>query len=382
MGVIQRIRKMTNDRPKILLIDDEPAICEACQQIFTENNYLVEIAQNGTEGLKKFEEFNPDVVFIDLKMPGISGNEVLRKIIEKKTDAIPIVITGYASIESAVESMKNGAFDFLPKPFTSEELLMITKRGLERKRILAEKKRLESEKERMRQNFISLVSHELRTPLVAVIQYLEVLSGGMAGQISDQQKNILERMKIRLKELLDIINRWLKLARIEELNLKENFQEFEIKEVIEESVEMLKPLFQEKKINIVSNLSNEAIRIFGDRDLIKEVFVNIITNGIKYNREKGSLFINSRINGEFVVTEIIDTGIGISEDEIKRLGEEFYRVKREGIAGGSGLGLSIVKKILEIHNGKLEIKSKIDEGSNFSVYLPIAISQSRKEKKE
>ncbi|MEO0142359.1 MAG: hybrid sensor histidine kinase/response regulator, partial [candidate division WOR-3 bacterium] len=335
-----------------------------------------------TEGLKKFEEFNPDVVFIDLKMPGISGNEVLRKIIEKKTDAIPIVITGYASIESAVESMKNGAFDFLPKPFTSEELLMITKRGLERKRILAEKKRLESEKERMRQNFISLVSHELRTPLVAVIQYLEVLSGGMAGQISDQQKNILERMKIRLKELLDIINRWLKLARIEELNLKENFQEFEIKEVIEESVEMLKPLFQEKKINIVSNLSNEAIRIFGDRDLIKEVFVNIITNGIKYNREKGSLFINSRINGEFVVTEIIDTGIGISEDEIKRLGEEFYRVKREGIAGGSGLGLSIVKKILEIHNGKLEIKSKIDEGSNFSVYLPIAISQSRKEKKE
>lgn len=365
--------------PKILVIDDEPAICDACNQIFTEKKYQIEVALNGTDGLKKFDEFKPDIVFIDLKMPGIAGMDVLREIVNRKTTAIPIVITGYASIESAVESMKNGAYDFLPKPFTIDELLIITERALERKYIIDEKKKIESEKELMRQNFISLVSHELRTPLVAVMQYLEVLSGGIAGQIPEQQKNIIERMKIRLNELLNLINRWLKLARIEELNLKENFQDFVLKELIDETLELLRPLVQERCINVEKNLGTETLKIFGDRDLIKEVFVNVITNGIKYNREGGSLFINCKANGEFVVTEITDTGIGISEDEIKRLGEEFYRVKHEGVASGSGLGLAIVKKILDIHNGRFEIRSKIDEGSTFVVYLPLSKGEEKKE---
>ncbi|MGB9720325.1 MAG: response regulator [bacterium] len=368
--------------PKILVIDDEPSICEACCQILTERNCSVEIASNGSEGLKKFETFEPDIVFIDLKMPGVSGMDVLKTIVEENTNTIPIVITGYASIETAVESMKNGAFDFLPKPFTAEELIVITERAIAKKRDLDEKEKIEKEKEMMRQNFISLVSHELRTPLVAVIQYLEVLNGGMAGQVSEQQEQIIERMKIRLNELLDLINRWLKLARIEELNIKENFQEFSLESIIDESVELIKPLANERGIKIEKKLADKEHRIFGERDLIKEVFINLITNGIKYNQNQGSVFLNLRKNGGYIVVDITDTGIGISEDELKRLGEEFYRVKREGIASGSGLGLAIVKKILDIHNGRLEIKSRLNEGSTFSVYLPFSSNMERDEKKE
>jgi len=368
-----------NDKiPKILIIDDEQTICDACQQIFTEIKYLVEVCQNGEEGLKKFEEFKPDIIFIDLKMPGISGLDVLKKIVEQKTNAIPIVITGYASIESAVESMKNGAFDFLPKPFTVEELTIITERALEKKRLLDEKQKIESEKELMRQNFISLVSHELRTPLVAVIQYLEVLSGGMAGQVLEQQKNILDRMKIRLNELLNLINRWLKLARIEELNFKENFQEFLIDSVVDESIDLLKPLAEEKGISIEKKSVSESGTVYGDKELIKEIFINIITNGIKYNRKKGSVFINFRKNCNYIAVDITDTGMGISENELGKVGEEFYRVKREGIASGSGLGLAIVKKILDVHNGKLEMKSKLNEGSTFTIYLPLALPESKR----
>ncbi len=373
---------MKSNPPKILVIDDEPTICDACYQILTDRNYSVEIANNGQEGLEKFDYFKPDIIFIDLKMPGVSGMDVLKAVVDKKMNTVPIVITGYASIETAVESMRNGAFDFLPKPFAAEELIFITERALAKKRDLDEKDRIEREKEMMRQNFISLVSHELRTPLVAVIQYLEVLYGGMAGLVSEQQKQIIERMKIRLNELLDLINRWLKLARIEELNIKDNFQEFSLQPLIDESVEVIKPLVLEKGIKIEKNFGNEDYIIYGERDLLKEVFVNLITNGVKYNRNQGSVFITFRKNGDHLAIEITDTGIGISEDEINRLGEEFYRVKREGVASGSGLGLAIVKKILDIHNGKLEIKSKLNEGSTFTVYLPLSGNIKGQEKKE
>ncbi|MEO0206881.1 MAG: response regulator [candidate division WOR-3 bacterium] len=372
---------MKSKTPKILVIDDEPTICDACSQILTDKDYSVEIANNGSDGLKKFENSNPDVVFIDLKMPGVSGLDVLKAIVEKKTNSVPIVITGYASIETAVESMKNGAFDFLPKPFTAEELVVITERAIAKKKVLDEKEKIEKEKEMMRQNFISFVSHELRTPLVAVMQYLEVLSGGMAGAVTEQQKNILDRMKIRLNELLDLINRWLKLARIEELSLRESFQDFAIGQVVEEAIELLRPLADEKKIKIEKKIISESTRVFGDRDLIKEVFVNIITNGIKYNKEQGSVFIDCRQNGSYVAVDISDTGMGISESELSKLGEEFYRVKREGIASGSGLGLAIVKKILDIHNGKLEMKSKLNEGSTFSVYLPLTLDEGESRKR-
>jgi signal transduction histidine kinase len=372
---------MKSKSNKILIIDDEPTICDACYQILTDKYYSVEVANNGSEGLKKFEDFKPDIVFIDLKMPGVSGMDVLKTIVQKKTNTIPIVITGYASIETAVESMKNGAFDFLPKPFTAEELIVIAERAIARKKDLDEKEKIEKEKEMMRQNFISLVSHELRTPLVAVIQYLEVLYGGMAGQVSEQQKQIIERMKVRLNELLDLINRWLKLARIEELNIKDNFQEFSLEPIIDESVELIKPLALEKGIKIEKKSIDSDYKIFGERDLIKEVFINLITNGVKYNKNQGSVFINFRKNGDYIAVDITDTGIGISEDELNRLGEEFYRVKREGIASGSGLGLAIVKKILDIHNGRLEIQSKINQGSTFTVYLPFSINMEKDEKR-
>jgi two-component system phosphate regulon sensor histidine kinase PhoR len=178
-----------------------------------------------------------------------------------------------------------------------------------------------------------------------------------------------------------LINRWLKLARIEELNIKDNFQEFSLEPIIDESVELIKPLALEKGIKIEKKSIDSDYKIFGERDLIKEVFINLITNGVKYNQNQGSVSINFRKNGDYIAVDITDTGIGISEDELNRLGEEFYRVKREGIASGSGLGLAIVKKILDIHNGRLEIQSKINQGSTFTVYLPFSINMERDEKR-
>ncbi|MBE0432287.1 response regulator [candidate division WOR-3 bacterium] len=358
------------ESPRILIIDDEKAICDACAQILSQEHYVVEVRHDGESGLAVLDEFRPDVVFVDLKMPGLSGIEVLSRIRERDATIVSIVITGFATIESAVDSMKVGAFDFLPKPFSPDQLRIITKRALASRMALLEAARLRDEKEKMRQNYISMVSHELRIPLVAVMQYLEVLRNGFAGSISDEQSRIMTRMKVRLSELLALIDRWLKLSRLEELKLQEGFRQFALQPVVEEAIELINPLAVEHKITVTSRLGNGAAIVYGEREMIKEVLVNLINNGIKYNKEGGTVTVALKDSDDFWVLDISDTGAGIPQEDIPRVGEEFFRVRREGSAAGSGIGLAIVKKIIDIHDGKLAIESALDQGSTFSVYLP------------
>jgi signal transduction histidine kinase len=362
---------------RILIIDDEAVICDSCAQVFSEDGYVVETSLEGSTGLRKIDNFKPDIIFIDLKMPGINGMEVLEKVIEKDTNIVPVVITGFATIDSAVESMKRGAFDFLPKPFTPEELRIITKRALEKRRVMVEAARLRIEKERMRQNFISLVAHELRTPLAAVTQLLEVFASGSVGVVSQEQTRIIGRMKIRLRELILLIDRWLKLTRIEESKLKEGFSDFRLATVIEDAADLVKPLAQERNVRVDIDITNRDILVHGDEEMVKEVFVNLLSNGIKYNHAGGIVKVTPREKNDYWIIDVRDTGIGIAEQDIIHMGEEFYRVKREGSTAGSGLGLAIVKKILDIHDGRLEIHSELDQGSTFSIYLPLTSTETR-----
>ncbi|OGC42050.1 hypothetical protein A2Y85_00485 [candidate division WOR-3 bacterium RBG_13_43_14] len=223
----------------------------------------------------------------------------------------------------------------------------------------------------MRQNFISLVSHEMRTPLVAAMQYLELMGGNIVGALNTEQTRIVNRMKSRLSDLLALIDRWLELARIEDHQVTDDFETFDFSPVVKEALEIIKPLADEKKIKI-RDMSGDDVKLNGDRNMIKEIIVNLVSNGIKYNREGGEVTVQKKQESGFIVIDISDTGFGIPEEELGRIGKEFYRVKREGLAVGFGLGLAIVKKILDIHNGRLEIKSAVDQGSTFRMYLPIS----------
>jgi len=338
---------MGMEKVKILIIDDEETICDACSKMLSKEGYILETCCDGTSGLMKFDKFLPDIVFVDLKMPGMSGLDVLRRISTKDRNVVMIVITAYASIESAVESMKKGAFDFLPKPFSPAEFFM--------------------------------VSHELRTPLVAVMQYIEVLSHGMVGVVSAEQNRIIQRMKFRLNELLLLIDRWLKLSMLEKTSMQEEFHDFEMISLINDIVDLLNPTAQEKSVCIQVKSTFDRVTACGNKEMIKEVFINLISNAIKYNRENGTVAIQFGEVKDFWVIDVIDTGVGISEEEIPHIMDEFYRVKTEGRCAGAGLGLAIVKKILEIHNGRLEIRSEVKQGSTFSVYLPRALTKLRRD---
>ena len=198
------------DKLKILIIDDEEVVLDSCTMILEEGNYQVNTAENGELGLKFASEIHPDLIFVDLKMPGISGFEVIERIREIDPTAVIVVITGYATVSSAVEAMQKGAYDFLPKPFTPDEFRLITSRGLEKRSLLLETMALRREKEALREQFAAIVSHELRSPLGAIQQNLFALSLELADTLNEEQRNRLDRMKVRIDDLLKIINTWLR----------------------------------------------------------------------------------------------------------------------------------------------------------------------------
>ena len=364
--------KMMSKKSTILVIDDEETMRDACQQVLSKNGYDTETSADGADGLRKVRELTPDLVLVDLKMPGISGMEVLEKIGKIDSTIISIVITGYATIESAVEAMKRGAYDFLPKPFTPDELRIIIKRGLEKRKLALESLSLRREKEKIEKNFISMVSHELRRPLIDVQEYLEVVRGGITGKLTLQQKKILEKTSGQINTLLVLIKDWLDMSRIEAGRMLENLESLDFSQILNKTVDLLRGKIKSKKITLEVNIPPHLPLIKGEKLSIERVFTNLICNAIDYNREEGKISVKAKEEGEYVIVEVSDTGIGISQKDIPFIFDEFFRVKNRKTQHitGSGLGLSIVKKIVEAHKGSIEVRSKPGKGSTFTVLLP------------
>lgn len=360
------------NRKRILVIDDEESMRDSCTQILRKDRYGVETAPDGDSGLRKVRETNPDLVLIDLKMPGMSGMEVLEQIKTIDPSITSVVITGYATIESAVEATKRGAYDYLPKPFTPDELRIIVKRGLERRTLTLDAEALREERRKLQDNFITLVSHELRTPLVAVQQYCDTIAEGFAGEVASGQRKMLERIRDRVSGMLKLIGDWLNLARIEEGKLVHNFKLISLRTVITQAVEDLRMAAEAQEITTEIQCPPGDALIEGDEETMRLVFANLIGNAIKYNSKRGRVEIKIEEDQDWVRVAVTDTGLGIPEESLPFIFDQFYRVKRkeQEDSTGSGLGLSIAKRIIEAHSGAIRVASELGRGSTFTVLLP------------
>jgi len=371
---IKKERNMLEKTPFILVVDDEESMRDSCSKILKKDGFLADTAKDGYTGLEKIEKNKPDLVLIDLKMPGISGMEVLEKIKEIDPNIIPVVITGYSTVESAVEAMKRGAYDFLPKPFSPEELRIIIRRGLERRKLILEKKSLQKEKKLIEENFITMVSHQLRSPLVAIQQYFEVILAGMVGEVQEKPKEMILRSRSRLEGLLNLINDWLDVARLDSGQIVDNIEPLSLKKVIKKIIEDMRPLTQDDNISLELGSCSENDLVQGDKETLEQVFSNLITNAIRYNKPKGRVIITIKENKDFISAEVKDTGIGITKEQLPFIFDQFYRVKRgeDHKIKGTGLGLSIAKKIVDAHGGSIKASSELGKGSRFTVLLPKA----------
>ncbi|OGO14362.1 MAG: hypothetical protein A2Y53_04585 [Chloroflexi bacterium RBG_16_47_49] len=358
-------------KSKILIIDDEEVVSDSCTLILEGSDYTVRTAEDGASGLKLVNELQPDLVFIDLKMPGIQGIEVLEKITESNPTIVSIVITGYATVTSAVEAMKKGAYDFLPKPFTPDEFRLITKRGLERRKLMLETIALRKEKEILRENFAAIVSHELKSPLGAIQQNLYALNDELSAVLTENQKTRFERMKSRIDDLIKLIHLWLRGMSIDIGKISENFASISISTVISKAMESVEPHAKRKDIQILTSIDESICPIEGEEVSFEEALVNIMGNAIKYSFPGSQISVKAKQAGDNIIITISDTGVGISKEELPYILVDFYKGKSgKEIEDSHGLGLTISRRIIEAHKGMISVESEQGKGTTFSISVP------------
>ncbi|TAK33579.1 MAG: HAMP domain-containing histidine kinase [Chloroflexota bacterium] len=245
-------------------------------------------------------------------------------------------------------------------------------------RLEVEEARLESayaqlqQTEQTKSKFMRKVSHELRAPLAAVQSLLGTVLQGLTGPLPDEARELLERASIRTRELVSTVNDLLVLSRMREAHLDQVRERLSIADVAAESVALFKPQAAEKGLDLEAQISDQLPEVLADRVAIEEMFSNLLSNAIKYTPPGGNVRLQVfSTNGE-VSVQVSDTGIGISEDELKRIFDEYYRTERarELEPQGTGLGLAIVKAIVDRQGGSINVRSEPEKGTTFDVRLP------------
>jgi signal transduction histidine kinase len=363
--------------PKVLVIDDEEISRISCERILKRIGIETTKAASGREGLDLLLGEPHDLVLVDLKMPEMDGMEVARRIRNFDPSIVTIIITGYATIETAVTAIKEGAYDYLPKPFTPDELVIVVRRGLEKRRLDRESQVLRQEKEAMERNFVTMVTHQLRSPLGAIYQYFEVLLSDLGGTLSEMQHEMIERARERLDGLLQLINDWLDMNRIQAGDIGHRLEACPLSPCVSAALAGLEMAAIDKRLSVCVNIPSDLPDVCIDPDTFREVLSNLIANAIKYNRPEGRVRISASETKDRVVVAIEDTGLGIDEKEIPFIFEQFYRSKAKAVRQqqGTGLGLAIAQKIVRAHGGKIEVQSRPEEGSVFSIYIDKAVKK-------
>ena len=361
-----------DDRPKILIIDDEEIVIDSCTQILKNGSFQIASASNGTDGLELMKEYHPDLVYVDLKMPGLSGFEVLDQIHEYDPTIVTVVITGFATVNSAVEAMKKGTYDFLPKPFTPDELRLITKRGLERRQLVLETIALRREKELLREHFAAIVSHELKSPLGAVQQNLYVLADDLSDIFTEEQSAKIKRLQIRIADLVKLINTWLRSISVDVSSIRDGFEPTSVPTVISKALESVQTHATRKAIDIVTSIPDNLSLVKGEEGTLVEAVVNLTGNAIKYTHMGGRISVIAEERDDQITITVTDNGVGIAQEDLPHLFEDFY-VGKSKIEGErrSGVGLAITRRIIEAHDGSISVFSDIGKGSTFVIQLPI-----------
>jgi len=227
---------------------------------------------------------------------------------------------------------------------------------------------------KMKSDFVSAVSHELRTPLTSVKGYASILMTGKMGEIPKAVKERLEKINKHSDSLVELINDLLDISRIESGRVDMKFESENIKDIVETTADLLAPQIKEKQIKLDIELPNELPNVLIDHSQIERVFINLISNAIKFTPEHGSITVSAKDVDSQIQIDIADTGAGISKADQEKIFDEFYRVENPINASlkGSGLGLTLVKYIVEAHKGKIWVESQLKKGSTFSFTLPKA----------
>lgn len=367
----------------LLVVDDEPGIRMGTERVLRnfkvgypfmeeEFSYNITEAETGEQAIEMIESSNIDIMLLDNKLPGMDGIEVLEYVKNKNIDISIVMITSYASLDLAVKATNMGAFSFVPKPFTPEELRTSIENVTKHLFLKRMTRQMREEGKQNQFQFLSVLSHELKSPLNAVEGYLEIILQKQVGDSVDDYKTMLERSIERLKGMRNLIMDLIDLTRIESGKKSRDIRNLDLYQIAKRVVDTIEPMAIQKNVNIHFDVP-EDIFIKADSLEIEIILNNFMSNAVKYNKDGGKVFLYISKTDDNYVISIEDTGIGISEEDQKLLFQDFVRIKNNKTKNitGSGLGLSIAKKLISLYNGSVEMYSKVDEGTRFIIKLPI-----------
>lgn len=367
---------------KVLVIDDEPGIRSGVVRIlsnfhvtypFMDEDYTFEVFEAGTgeEGLSFIERDIPDLLLLDNKLPGIQGIEVLEYIRKRNYDIVVAMITSYASLDVAIRATRDGAIDFITKPFTPQELKSSIENIAKQLYLKRITHKLNQEGKKIRYQFLSVLSHELKAPLNALEGYLRMMQEKQSGEKIEDYATLIDRSLTRVQGMRNLIMDLLDFTKIRLERKEEKIQEVNLSEVASGAIITAQPYAIQMDVSINLDIRTDVV-IMADPDDMEIIFNNLISNAVKYNKAGGKVDITIDSSDNEAILIFADTGIGITKDDTENLFTEFVRIKNEKTRNisGSGLGLSIVKKVIGLYHGTIKVESTPEVGTVFTIRLP------------
>jgi two-component system, sensor histidine kinase and response regulator len=383
-------------RQKILIVDDNPKNRAICEEIFQDRYDLVQ-ADDGLTALRLVREIQPDVVLLDVMMPGLDGYQVCQRMkTDPETGHIPVIIvSAKGQTNEIIEGFDSRADDYIVKPFVNSELrarvtatlrlkqaqdeLQQANRQLqEHTRKLEEANERLKELDRIKAGFTAMLVHDLRSPLSVVQVTLQMLESDALVLQSEYQTLIRESLS-SCNELFELTSDLMEIFRSESTTMVLSKGQISLQRLVEEPVRQATVLARKKDIAIELNLPSTLPDVRVDAYKMQRAMTNLLANAVKFTPRGGSISLNVSLEeaaspdspSSMVLVEVIDSGDGIPPHDLPYIFDPYYQANTKNSAIGSGLGLAIVKRVVVAHGGEVAVKSKLGQGSRFSIRLPL-----------
>ncbi len=377
---------------RILVVDDDEVIRQLLNEALTMEGYRPTTVKSGEEAVRILKTSQFDVIITDLSMPGMSGLELIRQTNEEHPDVPKIIITGAGTLEDAIESIRIGAYDYIRKPLNLGELWIVLNRAVRNRRLVQSnqeyQRQLQESNQRLEQrvrerteelvrsmrlkdDFLSHLSHEILTPLAPLKGYLSIIRQNLedretvmesldaAGQEATRLQGVLEGL-IDLSQLV--------AGKAEVLRMPTD-----LNGCIEQAIEAGRESASHKGLSLSLDLDPDLPPVIADPSKIEQIITNLLANAIKFSREGGAVTLASFRQEDMVCLKVCDSGIGIPAENQQYVFDIFHQIdgSTRRRHGGIGIGLSLVKQLVELHGGTIDLESKPGEGTAFTVRIPL-----------
>ncbi len=366
--------------PSILIVDDEPGLLASLVMAFETQGYRSVGAASAAEALDLLRETPVDVVLTDLVMPGMDGLALMDRVRADFPETVILLMTGGATVESAVRALKGGASDYIVKPFRLAEIFRSVERCREQHKLRRENLQLNEvnrrlqELDRLKSNLLSAVSHEFRTPLTIMNGWLDLLLTGQFGPISSEQRESLSAVQCSAVRLARLIGNLLAFVDYERGAPEGAVGAVSVDTLLRKAAGDLAPDCAERKVTLGLDLAPDLPVVPGDGEHLQLVFLNLMENAVKFNEPGGTIAVTARRAAAGLEVQVANSHGTIPPEHLGQLLQPFTQgdMGPRRRAGGLGLGLAVAQAIVEAHGGTLRFDVGGGQGTTVRVRLPLA----------